>query len=168
MSMKNITWKWNKVRKMPRNCVTDITTSMLLRWHQHVCQCEKHIRQQILDLCFRLWLRVLVPRFIKHLCSEQCPNKFLLFFHAFPHNLENANKFDSIMEEANEYGAIIDEWDKYDTITEVLDQLLGVYSWSEVSMLLKIYLLFLVKYYQSLCLGSTKLVVETSMCQLCR
>ena len=86
----------------------------------------------------------------------------------FPDNLENANKFDSIMEEANEYGAIIDEWDKYDTITEVLDQLLGVYSWSEVSMLLKIYLLFLVKYYQSLCLGSTKLVVETSMCQLCR
>ena len=66
----------------------------------------------------------------------------------FPENLENANKFDSIMEEANEYGAIIDEWDKYDTITEVLDQLLGVYSWSEVSMLLKIYLLFLVKNYQ--------------------
>ena len=78
----------------------------------------------------------------------------------FPDNLENANKFDSIMEEANEDGAIIDEWDKYDTITEVLDQLLGVYSWSEVSMLLKIYLLFLVKYYQSLCLGSTKLVVS--------
>ena len=66
----------------------------------------------------------------------------------FPDNLENANKFDSIMEEANEYGAIIDEWDKYDVITEVLDQLLGVYSWSEVSMLLKIYLLFLVKHYQ--------------------
>ena len=66
----------------------------------------------------------------------------------FPDNLENANKFDSIMEEANEYGAIIDEWDKYDTITEVLDQLLGVYSWSEVSVLLKIYLLFLVKNYQ--------------------
>ena len=85
----------------------------------------------------------------------------------FPENLENANKFDSIMEEANEYGAIIDEWDKYDTITEVLDQLLGVYSWSEVSMLLKIYLVSC-KYYQSLCLGSTKLVVETSMCQLCR
>ena len=41
---------------------------------------------------------------------------------------------DSIMEEANEYGAIIDEWDKYDTITEVLDQLLGVYRWSEVSL----------------------------------
>ena len=86
----------------------------------------------------------------------------------FPDNLENANKFDSIMEEANEYSAIIDEWDKYDIITEVLDQLLGGYSWSEVSMLLKIYPLFLVKYYQSLCLGSTKLVVETSMCQLCR
>ena len=66
----------------------------------------------------------------------------------FPDKLENANKFDSIMEDDNEYGAIIDEWDKYDTITEVLDQLLGVYSWSEVSMLLKIYLLFLVKNYQ--------------------
>ena len=86
----------------------------------------------------------------------------------FPDNLENANKFDSIMEEDDEYDAITEEWDKYDAITEVLDQLLGVYSWSEVSMLLKIYLLFLVKYYQSLCLGSTKLVVETSMCQLCR
>ena len=82
----------------------------------------------------------------------------------FPDNLENANEFNSIMVEANEYDAITEEWDKYDAITEVLDQ----YSWSEVSVLLKIYLLFLVKYYQSLCLGSTKLVVETSMCQLCR
>ena len=85
-----------------------------------------------------------------------------------PDNLENANEFDSIMVEADEYDAITEEWDKYNAIIEVLDQLLGVYSWSEVSMLLKIYLLFLVKYYQSLCLGSTKLVVETSMCQLCR
>ena len=86
----------------------------------------------------------------------------------FPDNLENANEFNSIMVEANEYDAITEEWDKYDATTEVLDQLLGVYSWLEVSMLLKIYLLFLVKYYQSLCLGSTKLVMETSMCQLCR
>ena len=86
----------------------------------------------------------------------------------FPDNLENANEFNSIMVEANEYDAITEEWDKYNAIIEVLDELLGVYSWSEVSMLLKIYLLFLVKYYQSLCLGSTKLVVETSMCQLCR
>ena len=86
----------------------------------------------------------------------------------FPDNLENANEFNSIMVEANEYDAITEEWDKYDAITEVLDQLLGVYSWLEVSMLLKIYLLFLVKYYQSLCLGSTKLVMETSMYQLCR
>ena len=61
----------------------------------------------------------------------------------FPDNLENANEFNSIMVEANEYDAITEEWDKYDAITEVLDQ----YSWSEVSMLLKIYLLFLVKYY---------------------
>ena len=65
----------------------------------------------------------------------------------FPDNLENANKFDSIMEEDDKYDAITEEWDKYDAITEVLDQLLGVYSWSEVSVLLKIYLLFLVKYY---------------------
>ena len=86
----------------------------------------------------------------------------------FPDNFENANKFDSIMEEDDKYDAITEEWDKYDAITEVLDQLLGVYSWLEVSVLLKIYLLFLVKYYQSSCLGSTKLVVETSMCQLCR
>ena len=86
----------------------------------------------------------------------------------FPDNLENANEFNSIMVEANEYDAITEEWDKYNAIIEVLDQLLDVYSWSEVSVLLKIYLLFLVKYYQSLCLGSTKLVVETSMCQLCR
>ena len=86
----------------------------------------------------------------------------------FPDNLENANEFNSIMVEANEYDAITEEWDKYNAIIEVLDQLLGVYSRSEVSVLLKIYLLFLVKYYQSLCLGSTKLVVETSMCQLCR
>ena len=86
----------------------------------------------------------------------------------FPDNLENANEFNSIMVEANEYDAITEEWDKYNAIIEVLDQLLGVYSWSEVSVLLKIYLLFLVKYYQSLCLGSTKLVVETSMCQLCQ
>ena len=66
----------------------------------------------------------------------------------FPDNLENANEFNSIMVEANEYDAITEEWDKYDAITEVLDQLLGVYCWSEVSMLLKIYLLFLVKNYQ--------------------
>ena len=65
----------------------------------------------------------------------------------FPDNLENANKFNSIMVEANEYDAITEEWDKYNAIIEVLDQLLGVYCWSEVSMLLKIYLLFLVKYY---------------------
>ena len=39
---------------------------------------------------------------------------------------------------------------------------------AEVSVLPKLNLLFLVKYYQSLCLGSTKLVMETSMCQLCR
>ena len=63
-------WKWNKVRKMPRNCVTDVTTLMLLRWHQRVCQCEKHVRHQILDLCLRLWYWALVPRFIKHRCSE--------------------------------------------------------------------------------------------------
>ena len=36
---------------MPRNCVTDVTTSMLLPWHQRVCQCEKHVRRQIPDLC---------------------------------------------------------------------------------------------------------------------
>ena len=62
--------------------------------------------------------------------ADKCPNKFLLFFHAwstlempkkFPDNLENANKFDSIMEEADENGAITEEWDKYDTIIEVLD-----------------------------------------------
>ena len=58
----------------------------------------------------------------------------------FPDNLENANEFNSIMVEANEYDAITEEWDKYDAITEVLDQ----YSWSEVSVLLKIYLLFLI------------------------
>ena len=62
--------------------------------------------------------------------ADKCPNKFLLFFHAwstlempkkFPDNLENANKFDSIMEEADKYGTITEEWDKYDTIIEVLD-----------------------------------------------
>ena len=61
--------------------------------------------------------------------------------------LGECQRVDSIMVEANEYDAITEEWDKYDAITEVLDQLLGVYSWSEVSVLLKIYLLFLVKYY---------------------
>ena len=50
------------------------------------------------------------------------------------------NKFDSIMEEDDKYDTITEEWDKYDAITEVLDQ----YSWSEVSVLLKIYLLFLI------------------------
>ena len=53
--------------------------------------------------------------------ADKCPNKFLLFFHAwstlempkkFPDNLENTNKFDSIMEEADEYGAITEEWGK--------------------------------------------------------
>ena len=39
---------------------------------------------------------------------------------------------------------------------------------ADVSVLPKLNLLFLVKYYQSLCLGSTKLVMETSMYQLCR
>ena len=58
----------------------------------------------------------------------------------FPDNFENANKFDSIMEEDDKYDSITEEWDKYDAITEVLVQ----YSWSEVSVLLKIYLLFLI------------------------
>ena len=56
----------------------------------------------------------------------------------------------------------MEEADKYDAITKVLDPLPGVYSWSGrgKSVLQKIYILFLVKYYQSLCLGSTKLVVS--------
>ena len=62
ISDQTLTWKWNKVRKMPRNCAKDVTTSMLLPWHQRVCQCEKHVRHQILDLCLRLWFRVQVPR----------------------------------------------------------------------------------------------------------
>ena len=33
-----------------------------LTLYQRVCQREKHVRHQILDLCLRLWFRVQVPR----------------------------------------------------------------------------------------------------------
>ena len=56
--------------------------------------------------------------------------------------LEECQQVDSIMVEANEYDAITEEWDKYNAIIEVLDQLLGVYCWSEVSQCVQLFYLW--------------------------